>query len=166
MTKYDPVELSGTLLVPSSIHGFPIPFSRYGAACLFDETLARKPTYYGVASILSAAAASAGTASVVSSASQTPTGMTTSYIPLSTTTASSISSEVASSAALAVSTLISILSTSVRATLMAPSSASSSSAAGVLSITPSSIAPIQNSSVVSVPGPATAASTDNEECEE
>lgn len=81
-------------------------FSRYGTACLFDENLARKPTYYSVSSVLAAAATSGSGMSVASSASQTLSGMTTSHIPLSTSTPLSLSSEAPSSSASVVSTLV------------------------------------------------------------
>lgn len=96
----------------------PSTFSGTGAACLFDENLNRKPAYYGVVSALSGAKRSAArgliatATSLSSSATRSstvgavlpPSGMTTSFIALSTPTltSSSASSTISPSASAAV----------------------------------------------------------------
>jgi len=81
--------LNCVLANPVKYSWVPSTFSGQGAACLFDANLNRKPAYYGVVSALSGAQQPSSNASA--HAVTSPSGMNTSFISLSSQTATSAS---------------------------------------------------------------------------
>lgn len=137
----------------------PDTFSGYGAACLFDENINRKPAYYGVVSALQSSNRTVSTSASVSVATVSATLVSSTAQVVATSSAAGVATSLTTPAPSGFSTSYIVASTSVA------SSATSGAVSSPVAVASSASSSVETSAPAPTPSAAPGDDEEDDSCE-